>query len=212
MQLILGAFLVALPFSRPFVSFGRTKPVFKRSSSSFPALHAVTADPKKTKISNNLQIQESSEVKLSHDQVHLFGKSATNTNNKNLKFLLGGKGANLADMSAIGLSVPPGFTITTEVCNVFHKLGRRLPSNTWAKVLSSLKTVENEMNRYFGSVERPLLVSVRSGAAVSMPGMMDTVLNLGLNDETVKGLAVNFGERFAKVILASGLVFLLFGQ
>lgn len=114
-------------------------------------------------------------------------------------FFVGGKGANLADMSAIGLSVPPGFTITTEVCAAFHKLDKKLPINTWDKVTNAMKTIESEMNRKFGDNELPLLVSVRSGAAVSMPGMMDTVLNLGLNDDTVKGLSKDFGERFAKV-------------
>jgi pyruvate,orthophosphate dikinase len=112
---------------------------------------------------------------------------------------LGGKGANLADMSAIGLSVPPGFTLTTEVCSAFHKLNKKLPSNTWSKVLQALRSVEDQMNKKFGDPNKPLLVSVRSGAAVSMPGMMDTVLNLGLNDDTVKGLARDFGDRFAMV-------------
>ena len=130
----------------------------------------------------------------------MFGKSQTGSdNNKHLKFLLGGKGANLADMSAIGLSVPPGFTITTEVCSAFHKLEKKLPANTWNKVLTALKSIESEMDRSFGDSNKPLLVSVRSGAAISMPGMMDTVLNLGLNDETVKGLSKDFSERFAKV-------------
>ena len=106
-------------------------------------------------------------------------------------------GAALADMAAIGLSVPPGFTITTEICAAYHSSGNRLPANTWTKVLEGLRSIELEMGRKFGDSEKPLLVSVRSGAAVSMPGMMDTVLNLGLNDETVKALAKDFGERFA---------------
>lgn len=114
-----------------------------------------------------------------------------------MKFLLGGKGANLADMAAIGLSVPPGFTITTEVCAAFHQQGSKLPMETWESVLSGLKSIEKEMDRSFGDSKKPLLVSVRSGAAVSMPGMMDTILNLGLNDETVAGLSKQFGDRFA---------------
>jgi len=115
-----------------------------------------------------------------------------------MKSLLGGKGANLADMCVIGLSVPPGFTITTEVCAAFHKVGRKLPNGVWENVVASLRTVESKMqNRRFGDANKPLLVSVRSGAAISMPGMMDTILNLGLNDETVQGLALDFGPRFA---------------
>jgi len=132
-----------------------------------------------------------------HHQVYIFGKEQTNKNNKNMKFLLGGKGANLADMAAIGLSVPPGFTITTEVCHAFHQQGSKLPLKTWESVLRGLRSIEKEMDRVFGDSEKPLLVSVRSGAAVSMPGMMDTILNLGLNDETVAGLSKQFGDRFA---------------
>lgn len=100
-------------------------------------------------------------------------------------------------MSAMGLAVPPGFTITTEVCSAFHNAGKSLSNEVWQLTLEALKKVENEMGRKFGDSKKPLLVSVRSGAAVSMPGMMDTILNLGLNDETVKGLAESFGERFA---------------
>jgi len=114
-----------------------------------------------------------------------------------MKQLLGGKGANLAEMVGIGLAVPPGFTITTEACNMFHETGRRLPDGSWEEVLEALGTVEEELGLKFGDKTSPLLLSVRSGAAVSMPGMMDTVLNLGLNDEVVKGLAAKAGERFA---------------
>lgn len=102
-------------------------------------------------------------------------------------------------MSAMGLSVPPGFTITTEVCSVFHNGNKNILEELWPEVLSSLEKVEIEMGRKFGDHERPLLVSVRSGAATSMPGMMDTILNLGLNDETVKACAATFGARFAYV-------------
>jgi pyruvate,orthophosphate dikinase len=116
-----------------------------------------------------------------------------------LKFLLGGKGANLAEMSAIGLAVPPGFTITTEVCSAFHKHGRSLPAGVWDSCLARLRIVESDMGRALGDKEKPLLLSVRSGAAISMPGMMDTVLNLGLNDVTAAALAKDFGERFAMV-------------
>ena len=114
------------------------------------------------------------------------------------KDLLGGKGANLAEMASLGLPVPPGFTITTEVCTAFYANERQYPDGLRAAVDESLATVERLVGKTFGDTANPLLVSVRSGARASMPGMMDTVLNLGLNDETVRGLAQLSGdERFA---------------
>ena len=112
-----------------------------------------------------------------------------------MKDLLGGKGAGLAEMSSLGLPVPPGFTITTEVCTWYYAHGQSYPDDLTAEVEAALATVERQLDRRFGDPERPLLVSVRSGAPVSMPGMMDTVLNLGLNDETVEGLALASGDR-----------------
>lgn len=103
-------------------------------------------------------------------------------------------------MSNIGLAVPPGFTITTEVCALYNNMepsDRKLPDEVWKEVMSAVSVLEKDNNRKFGDSTNPLLVSVRSGAAISMPGMMDTVLNLGLNDKTVEGLANTFGERFA---------------
>ncbi len=115
-----------------------------------------------------------------------------------MKNLLGGKGANLAEMASIGLPVPAGFTITTEVCTAFYENKRRYPKGLEKQVEAALANVEKIMGAQFGSKQNPLLVSVRSGARVSMPGMMDTVLNLGLNDETVQGLIAKTGnERFA---------------
>ncbi|MEC8664332.1 MAG: pyruvate, phosphate dikinase [Pseudomonadota bacterium] len=115
-----------------------------------------------------------------------------------MRELLGGKGANLAEMSSIGLPVPPGFTITTEVCTHFYANGQEYPTELAQQVNDALAGIEKVMGAGFGDKANPLLVSVRSGARVSMPGMMDTVLNLGLNDETVEGLAQNSGdERFA---------------
>ncbi len=115
-----------------------------------------------------------------------------------MKMLLGGKGANLAEMTNLGLPVPPGITITTEVCKEYFELGQKFPEGMWEQVLEGLRKIEKEMGKKFGDRENPLLVSVRSGAPVSMPGMMDTILNLGLNDETVEGLAKSTGnERFA---------------
>ena len=112
-----------------------------------------------------------------------------------MRNLLGGKGANLAEMSRLGVPVPGGFTISTEVCNAFYAGGRKLPQAVREQVIAQLGKVEKTMGGVFGDRERPLLVSVRSGARVSMPGMMDTVLNLGLNDETVLGLAEQSGDR-----------------
>ncbi len=128
--------------------------------------------------------------------VYNFGK--TTDGKADMKNLLGGKGANLAEMSSLGLPVPPGFTITTEVCTAFYDNDKKYPEELKAQVEASLKAVEDQMGMKFGDAENPLLVSVRSGARVSMPGMMDTVLNLGLNDITVQGLVAKSGdERFA---------------
>ena len=115
-----------------------------------------------------------------------------------MKSLLGGKGANLAEMSAIGLPVPPGFTVTTEACRFYITQGHQWPDGLETQVQEGIRHVERALERRLGDPSRPLLVSVRSGAALSMPGMMDTVLNLGLNDEVVSGLAQESGnERFA---------------
>ncbi|HQF32004.1 MAG TPA: PEP/pyruvate-binding domain-containing protein, partial [Hyphomicrobiales bacterium] len=114
-----------------------------------------------------------------------------------MKNLLGGKGANLAEMCNLGLPVPPGFTITTEVCTYYYANGRAYPGDLEAQVTAALDHVAKITGKTFGDPDNPLLVSVRSGARASMPGMMDTVLNLGLNDETVKALAKAAGERFA---------------
>src|SRR6516225_6657203 len=115
-----------------------------------------------------------------------------------MRDLLGGKGAGLAEMSELGLPVPPGFTITTEVCTWFYANGKSYPPELEAQVADGLAAVEQALSARFGDADNPLLVSVRSGARVSMPGMMDTVLNLGLNDRAVEGLARKSGdERFA---------------
>jgi pyruvate,orthophosphate dikinase len=112
-----------------------------------------------------------------------------------MKNLLGGKGANLAEMARLGLPVPPGFTITTEVCTGYYRDGGKYPEGLAGEVDAAIAEVGNAVGAKFGDAERPLLVSVRSGARVSMPGMMDTVLNLGLNDATVEGLAHRSGDR-----------------
>jgi len=129
--------------------------------------------------------------------VYFFGGGKTE-GRADMKQLLGGKGANLAEMASLGLPVPPGFTITTEACAEFYRQGRRWPAGLREEVDRNLALLEKVTGKTFGYGSRPLLVSVRSGAAVSMPGMMDTVLNLGLNDETLRSLvALTGNERFA---------------
>ena len=129
--------------------------------------------------------------------VYSFG-AGHNEGRADMRNLLGGKGANLAEMAAIGLPVPPGFTISTEVCTAFYSNNRAYPAELKAQVSAALASLENALGLRFGDPAKPLLVSVRSGARVSMPGMMDTVLNLGLNDATVEGLAVAANDaRFA---------------
>ena len=121
-----------------------------------------------------------------------------NEGNKDMKSLLGGKGANLAEMTKIGLPVPPGFTISTEACNDYYVSNKTIKPEIIEQIESKLAQLESELGKELGSTENPLLVSVRSGAVISMPGMMDTILNLGLNDNTVVGLAkATENERFA---------------
>jgi pyruvate, orthophosphate dikinase len=125
--------------------------------------------------------------------VYLFSEG-----NARMRELLGGKGAGVAEMTNAGLPVPPGFTITTEACNAYYDAGKKFPQGMWEQALEGLKIIEQQTGKEFGKRENPLFVSVRSGAKFSMPGMMDTVLNLGMNDETVLGLVNLTGdERFA---------------
>ncbi len=130
-------------------------------------------------------------------QVYFFGADASD-GSADERNLLGGKGANLAEMAGIGLPVPPGFTITTDVCAQYYSAGLQLPASLEDEVMAALARVGQAVGKRFGDADNPLLVSVRSGARASMPGMMDTILNLGLNDATVEGLARSTGDkRFA---------------
>jgi pyruvate,orthophosphate dikinase len=125
--------------------------------------------------------------------IQLFGEG-----NASQRALLGGKGANLAEMARLGLPIPPGFTITTDACRAYLSGDGSMPDGLWDEVATGLQEIERQVGRRFGDLTVPLLVSVRSGAAASMPGMMETILNLGLNDTTVAGLAAQAGdERFA---------------
>jgi pyruvate, orthophosphate dikinase len=139
------------------------------------------------------QTREEVETQAPHKWVFLFSEG-----NAKMRDLLGGKGAGVAEMTNAGLPVPPGFTITTEACNEYYRAGKRFPEGMWDQTEKALLTVQEQTGKVFGDPSNPLLVSVRSGAKFSMPGMMDTVLNLGLNDETVRGIiALSGDERFA---------------
>ena len=131
-----------------------------------------------------------SQFNRDHKWVYLFAEG-----NGRMKALLGGKGAGVAEMTQAGIPVPPGFTITTEACNAYYAYDRQFPEGMWTQSNLALRSVETETGKRFGDPTNPLLVSVRSGSAISMPGMMDTVLNLGLNDATVEGLAQLTGDR-----------------
>ena len=131
---------------------------------------------------------------MSEKRVYTFGNGKAE-GRADMRNLLGGKGANLAEMNLIGVPVPPGFTITTDVCNEYYAVGKeKVVELLKSDVIASVKHIENLMNCTFGNPKNPLLVSVRSGARASMPGMMDTILNLGLNDEVVEGLAAKSGN------------------
>ena len=118
--------------------------------------------------------------------------------NADMRNLLGGKGANLAEMTNLGLPIPQGFTVTTEACTDYYNSGKKITDEVTAQIFEAMAWLENENGKKFGDTEDPLLVSVRSGARASMPGMMDTILNLGLNDISVEGFAKKTGNaRFA---------------
>ena len=121
--------------------------------------------------------------------VYHFGKK-TDGDGK-MKELLGGKGANLAEMTRIGLPVPPGFTISTEVCTYYYANNKKYPKTLDAEIKANIARIERAMGKKFGDLNNPLLLSVRSGARESMPGMMDTILNLGINDTVVEALSAN---------------------
>ncbi len=130
---------------------------------------------------------------LQHKWVYLFEEGSGDN-----KSLFGGKGAGLCEMTQAGLPVPPGLIVTTEACNAYYENNKQFPEGMWEQVTAALQEIEKKVGKKFGDAKNPLLVSVRSGAAFSMPGMMDTVLNLGLNEETVTGLAEQTGDlRFA---------------
>src|SRR6516164_3976715 len=147
-----------------------------------------SAMPKNTAAKKKASPKSQASSPKGEKYVYLFGKAKTDGNG-GMKPLLGGKGANLAEMCRIGLPVPPGFTITTEVCTYYYEHKRTYPPALKAQMQAGIATIERETGKKFGDVTNPLLVSVRSGARDSMPGMMDTILNLGLNDQTVQALA-----------------------
>ncbi len=134
---------------------------------------------------------------MAEKRVYFFGGGKADGNAK-MKELLGGKGANLAEMTSLGVPVPPGFTIATKVCSEYYKSGGKWPTGLAEEANKNLAKLEKAMKAKLGDPAKPLLVSVRSGAAVSMPGMMDSILNLGLNDEVIEGIIAKTGNaRFA---------------
>jgi pyruvate,orthophosphate dikinase len=142
-------------------------------------------------------VKKTSKAGKSNKHVYFFGAGKAD-GNRTMKDLLGGKGAGLAEMTNAGLPVPPGFTISTAVCNIYYKEHRKIPAAIDREIEEQLKKLEKAAGATLGSTENPLLVSVRSGAKFSMPGMMDTILNLGLNDDAVEGLKRRTGNgRFA---------------
>ena len=131
---------------------------------------------------------------MENKRVYTFGGGQAE-GRADMRELLGGKGANLAEMNLIGVPVPPGFTITTDVCNEYYEVGQdKIVDVLQDEVQKAVAHIEGLMNSKFGSLENPLLVSVRSGARASMPGMMDTILNLGLNDEVAEGMVKKTGN------------------
>ena len=130
---------------------------------------------------------------MNHKYVYLFSEG-----NGDMRELLGGKGANLAEMTLLGMPVPQGFTVSTEACTQYYKDGKKISNEIKSQIYDNLKKIEAIENKKFGDPKNPLLISVRSGARASMPGMMDTILNLGLNDQVVEGLAeITNNKRFA---------------
>ena len=126
---------------------------------------------------------------MSHKYVYLFSEG-----DASMRELLGGKGANLAEMTKIGLPVPQGFTVSTEACTQYYEDGRKINDDIQAQIMEYIEKMEAVVGKKFGDKENPLLVSVRSGARASMPGMMDTILNLGLNEEVVETMAAKSGN------------------
>ena len=169
----------------------------KKAASKRPASRKKASRKKATRKKSTRKTNARKPARRKTGMTFAFGKIRTDGDGS-MKELLGGKGANLAEMSRINLPVPPGFTITTQVCADYYEAGRAIPKGLMDDVAKQIKLLERQTKKKFGDAENPLLVSVRSGAAVSMPGMMDTVLNLGLNDESVAGLAQLTGNpRFA---------------
>src|SRR5687768_16091983 len=166
------------------------KKLARKKTAARPAAKAKAVAPKRVTAAKGRTAAKGAKY------VYAFGRKTDG--NGSMKPLLGGKGANLAEMCRIGLPVPPGFTITTEVCTYYYANKRTYPPTLRQEMESGIAALEQQTGKKFGDLKNPLLVSVRSGARDSMPGMMDTILNLGLNDQTVEALATKTGNaRFA---------------
>ena len=172
------------------------KKTVRKSSAKKVAKKAAKKGTKKSRTTKTTPKRATRKRVIAGKMVYAFG--AKTEGDGTMRELLGGKGANLAEMTSLGLPVPPGFTITTETCAQFYDNKKRLPKGLMDDVRAQMGALEKQRDKKFGDNNDPLLVSVRSGAAISMPGMMDTILNLGLNDASVKGLAeITGNERFA---------------
>jgi pyruvate,orthophosphate dikinase len=181
----------AKPLGKPVAKAASKPAAAKVKPASKPAKAAKAAVKAPAKVATKAAAPKAGK------RIYFFGGGKAE-GNKDMKNSLGGKGANLAEMTNIGIPVPPGFTITTDVCTEFYKGGRKLPKGLEDDIKANIAKTEKLVGAKFGDAKNPLLVSVRSGSRASMPGMMDTILNLGLNDETVEGLAkISGNERFA---------------
>jgi pyruvate,orthophosphate dikinase len=172
------------------------KKLARKKSTARPAAKTITTS-KKTAKSSRTESRGAGTARAGRKYVYFFGSGKAD-GDRTMKDLLGGKGSGLAEMTNAGLPVPPGFTITTEACTLYYEQGRKTPEPVDRQMVDTLRKLEQAAGSKFGDVKNPLLVSVRSGAKFSMPGMMDTILNLGLNDQTVEGIKARTGNgRFA---------------
>src|SRR5262245_32429824 len=191
-----GPSVVDIPLAMPSLSkvVSKVKKSAAKAKAAVKAKNGVKAKANGIKkkvaaVANGVKAKASAKLSGKAGKRTYFFGGGKAEGNRDMKNLLGGKGANLAEMVNIGVPVPPGFTITTDVCSEFYRGGRKLPKGLDDEVRASIGRVEKLVGAKFGDPSNTLLVSVRSGARASMPGMMDTILNLGLNDATAAGLA-----------------------
>jgi len=177
----------------------KVKAAVKKKTTMKKTAKTAKATAKKTGAAKSPKTKKSAAVASSEQYLYFFGGGKAEGTGE-MKDVLGGKGAGLAQMTNAGLNVPPGFTISTSVCALFYENNLRVPREIRGQIKEYMQRLEQLTGRTFGDPENPLLVSVRSGAKFSMPGMMDTILNLGLNDQTIKGIiALTDNERSKRI-------------